>query len=91
MRQTGHEIERWHRNQFGAIDDRIVGCKLGEEAGEVQGALIKIAEQRAFADELFDEIGDVLIVLTVLAERRGWDLTEIRRERFDYVSRRPAR
>jgi NTP pyrophosphatase (non-canonical NTP hydrolase) len=81
-------IAEWHEHKYGVVDDRIVGCKLAEESGEVCGALIKIREGRVERSDVADELGDVLIVLSVLAGRYGYTLEELREQRFLIVAAR---
>jgi len=47
--------------------------------------MIKIAEGRLTTQDLKDEIGDVLIVLSVLAGRHGWTLDRLRGARLSEV------
>jgi NTP pyrophosphatase (non-canonical NTP hydrolase) len=69
-----------------------VAAKLAEECGEVAGALIRRAEGRKGGSDadIRLEIGDVLIVLSTIASRHGWDLDEIRTERFAAIKERNA-
>lgn len=62
--------------------------KVGEEAGEVLGAVTKVAEHRASLDDLRGEMGDVLVALSCLAAWHGWTLDELRSSRFEEVQRR---
>lgn len=82
-------IAAWHDNRWPDKDDRHVAAKLAEETGEVCGAFIKYAEGRASLFDAINEMGDVLIVLSVLAGRMGWSLEEIRQRRWDQVRMRP--
>lgn len=79
----------WHEAKFPDRDDVWVSAKLAEEAGEVNGALIKMSEGRATTDDLADEMGDALIALSVLAGRHGWTLDELRSQRAKDVLNRP--
>lgn len=82
-------IAAWHDERWPEkADVRIVGAKLAEEAGEVCGALIKRAEGRRTDDDVLDELGDVAIVLTVLAARLGHSIEAVRRRRFEEVRAR---
>ena len=82
-------VAKWHDEKWPDKDDRIVGTKLAEEAGEVCGALIKIAEGRKTQQDMFDEMGDVLIVLSTLAGRHGTTLETLRADRLATVINRP--
>lgn len=81
-------ILKFAQEQWGAKDDLAIGLKLAEEAGEVAGAIVKIPEGRATFEDMEDEIGDVLIVLSQLAAKRGTTLEKIRRARFHQVRQR---
>ena len=81
-------IAEWHDSKWGDKDDRVVAAKLAEECGEVCGALIKLAEDRRTLFDVKDELGDVLVVLSVLAGRHGWTLDDLRADRFESVARR---
>ncbi len=81
-------IAAWHDTRWPGKDDRVVGAKLAEETGEVCGALIKVAEGRRTVDDVLDELGDVLVVLSVLAGRLGWTLHDLRDRRFNEVRQR---
>lgn len=83
-----HVINEWHRQRFGNLDARIIGCKLAEETGEVCGALIKAEENRADRNDLFDELGDLLIVASVIAGRHGQTLDQLRNTRWATVAAR---
>lgn len=65
-----------------------VGLKLGEEAGEVQGAIVKLPEGRATTQDLKDEIGDVLICLSRLAASLDCTLEGLRAERWKQIEAR---
>lgn len=78
-------ITEWYDVKWGDKDDRVVAAKLAEETGEVCGAFIKLAEGRRELADVQDELGDVLVVLSVLAGRHGWTLDELRDRRFAHV------
>lgn len=65
--------------------------KLGEESGEVQGAISKLSENRATESDLDDELGDVLIVLSQIAAMRGTTLDALRAKRFEFIKARAQR
>lgn len=65
--------------------------KLGEESGEVQGAVSKIEENRATEADLDDEMGDVLIVLSQMAAMRGTTLEALRSKRFEFIKDRAVK
>lgn len=64
--------------------------KLFEESGEVAGAAVKIPEGRATWDDFDDEVGDVLIVLSQIAAKRGTTLKELLQRRFEFIQQRRA-
>ena len=86
--QLERKITEWHEERWPEKDDCHVGAKLAEETGEVCGALIKLAEDRRDKFDVLDEMGDVLIVLSVLAGRMGVSLEEVRARRWAEVSNR---
>ena len=66
-----------------------LGLKVAEEAGEVAGALSKIPERRATLEDLDDEVGDLLIVLSQVAAKRGTTLEALRQRRWEIIKERP--
>jgi NTP pyrophosphatase (non-canonical NTP hydrolase) len=74
--------------QWGDKPMSWIGLKLGEEAGEVAGAIVRLDEKRGTLDDLDKEIGDVLIVLSQLASMRGLTLAQLRDWRFDQIQAR---
>lgn len=76
-------VERW-----GEKDLSDIALELCEESGEVAGAVVKLPEGRATLEDLDDEIGDVLIVLSQIAARRGTTLEELRANRFARIHAR---
>lgn len=83
-------IQEWRETRWPKPGDPDPwdAMKLGEEAGEVLGAVTKLAEERATMNDLADEMGDVLIALSVLAGRYGWTLDELRARRWEEVVER---
>lgn len=96
------EVYAWHVGRFGEPDRSLVALKLAEETGEVCGAVVKRAEGAVRPEKglttwaewtahLHDEMGDVAIVLNVLAGREGTTVDELLARRFrDDVSKRPC-
>jgi NTP pyrophosphatase (non-canonical NTP hydrolase) len=86
------DVNLWHRATFGVPTDHaaevLTAAKLIEEAGEVLGAIIKRGEGRRATRHVLDELGDVGIVLVVLAAREGYGLNELITRRFEEVRRR---
>ena len=81
-------ILAWHDAKWPDKTDITLSAKLAEETGEVCGAAIKTMEGRRTEQDLKDELGDVLIVASVIAARHGWTLSEVRSERFAEVEAR---
>ena len=88
MMDAEQQVLMWHDSKWGDKEERILALKLAEECGEVAGAYIKEAEGRLTSQDIRDEIGDVLVVLHVLAGRRGWNLSGIFEDRFGEVRHR---
>jgi NTP pyrophosphatase (non-canonical NTP hydrolase) len=65
-----------------------IALKLAEECGEVASAVIKIPEGRASEEQLDDELGDVLIVLSQIAALRRTSLDRLRDRRFEQIKAR---
>lgn len=62
--------ERWPDR----TDPMWRALKLGEEAGEVQGAVVKMGEGRATLADLMTETAQLVICAMALAESAGFDL-----------------
>ena len=88
MKTTEEEILEFATAQWGAKDLPAIGLKVAEEAGEVAGALVKIPEGRAKWEDLDKEVGDLLIVLSQIAAKRGWTLFQLRAARFEQIKER---
>lgn len=68
------------RKQFGDRAVERIALKLGEETGEVLGALtrhLELRDGRTWDDEIKEEIGDVMVVLMVLCDKMGFSLQDI--------------
>ena len=70
--------------------ERLVN-KLAEEAGEVAGAVVKSGEGRATQQDLEDELGDVLIVLSQFAAKLDTTLEGLLVKRLRAVQYRAKR
>lgn len=79
------EILAWHEAAWPDKPDITVGAKLAEEAGEVCGALIKRDEGRRTTADVLDELGDVAVVLNVLAARHDTTVDALLTRRFAEV------
>lgn len=87
-RTTERKILDFAEQHWGEKSLSAIAARLAEECGEVAGAIIKEEEGRKTPRDLLNEIGDVLIVLSQLAAKRGMTLEDIREERFNYIQRR---
>lgn len=63
-------------------------AKVGEEGGEVVGALIKRLEGRAATSDVLDELGDVILAALGAADQLGVAASTLIAERWASVSRR---
>ena len=81
---TQAQTLEWVRERFPGRDDpERRALKLGEEAGEVLGAVIKIGEGRKTKDDLARELAQVVICAMALAESAEINLdSAIRAEWF---------
>lgn len=62
---------------YGASELDRIGLKLGEESGEVQGAIMRFIEGRETnLNKIADEIGDTLFVLNQLCHRIGVSMND---------------
>ena len=87
---TEDKILAFATQQWGKRSLEGLGLKLGEESGEVLGALAKIPEGRATLMDLDDELGDALIVLSQIAAERGTTLWDLRAKRFAKIQLRAS-
>lgn len=63
-------------------------AKVGEEGGEVVGALIKRLEGRAATSDVLDELGDVILAALGAADQLGVAASTLIADRWATVSRR---
>jgi len=69
-----------HRRQFGDPPLAIRGLKVGEEAGEIQAAIVRHLSRRdgrSWLPEIEAEIGDTMTALLMLADSLGLSLQEL--------------
>lgn len=85
-----HIEQRWPTPLLSHRAQRLVlgALKLGEEAGEVAGAVVRWTEDRGTKRAITDEMADVQIVLLRLADLLHIDLAEITAERWAEVRER---
>ena len=85
------EAYRWRMERWPIPDtaeEIALALKCCEEVGEVAGAVAKRVTGDATLQDLADELGDVLITLSILAGRHGWTLGDLRHRRFQEVRER---
>jgi NTP pyrophosphatase (non-canonical NTP hydrolase) len=72
---TQAQVLEWARQRWPERSDPLWrALKLGEEAGEVQGAVVKMAEGRKTLADLTTETAQLVICAMALAESAGFDL-----------------
>lgn len=89
-----HDREWFDRRTGHPKTEEQIANKLAEECGETVGAIVKMCEGRPdYMDGLAarDEIGDVLIVLSVLCDRLGTTLKECLENRWATVQHRKSK
>ena len=90
--ERSRSVRKWETTNWPDKDggDRVLvrAAKVGEEAGEILGAVIKMGEGRLGLDDLLKEIGDVQITLHALAAELDVDLDEIASLRWEEVRHR---
>lgn len=64
----------WCRHKGFPLDPQGRAMKLGEEAGEVLGAVVKMAEGRKSVHDLAQETAQLVICALALAQSAGFDL-----------------
>lgn len=88
------DVQEWESRQPWAGDPpAIVALGLGEEAGEVQRAVLKMHQgirgtREEWIEEARKECGDVFIKLCAVASSLGFDLGSAISERWDNVRQR---
>lgn len=87
LRDISTLVREHHEEQFGRVSWCRLATKLGEEVGELQGAIIRDTEKRdgrAWRNEMFAEMQDVLTVLHVMAARMGDELSKASDDAGEY-------
>lgn len=78
-----------HLDQLGVQrSDWARVAKVGEEGGEVVGALIKRLEGRAATSDVLDELGDVILAALGALDQLGVAASTLIADRWATVSRR---
>lgn len=83
-----NEILEFASTQWGERTDEKVALKACGECGEFAEAVTKIGESRATFEDADKEVGDVLIVLSQWAAKRGVTLAALRGWAFWRIKRR---
>lgn len=73
MELLAHRVEQWakERGLDNPDNSTAQALKLFEEAGELAQAHLKEREQDGK-----DAVGDILVVLTIYCQQRGWNMAE---------------
>ena len=92
MKQSQRVISH-HERQFGIVDINLLMTKLTEEVGEVASEVYEWSRLATGGNRInaISEIGDVLIVLTVLADYLDSDIEDIYREAVQKFVKREFR
>ena len=71
--RTAHRVEQWakERGLDNPDNSTAQALKLFEEAGELAQAHLKEREQDGK-----DAVGDILVVLTIYCQQKGWSIAE---------------
>lgn len=87
---TQAQTLEWVRERWPSRDTPMWrALKLGEEAGEVQGAVVKLSEGRKTLDDLAAETAQLVICAMALAESAGFDLQAEVRAEWERLTRPP--
>lgn len=84
------EILNFATTQWGERTDEKVALKACGECGEFAEAVTKIGEGRATHEDADEEVGDILIVLSQWAAKRGTTLEALRSAAFAKIQARAA-
>lgn len=76
----------WDRNLIEGSTTNAQMLKLMEEVGELAGGVCK-----AKADVIKDSIGDVFVVLTIIAAKMGWSIEECVQAAYAEIKDRKGR
>lgn len=76
----------WDRNLIEGSTTKAQMLKLMEEVGELAGGVCK-----AKADVIKDSIGDVFVVLTIIAAKMGWSIEECVQAAYAEIKDRKGR
>ena len=76
----------WDRSLIGGSTTNAQMLKLMEEVGELAGGVCKDK-----ADVIKDSIGDVFVVLTIIAAQMGWSIEECVQTAYDEIKDRKGK
>ena len=76
----------WDRNLIDGSTPNAQMLKLMEEVGELAGGVCKDK-----ADVIKDSIGDVFVVLTIIAAQMGWSIEECVQTAYDEIKDRKGK
>ncbi len=70
-------IGYWRAKTYPGSDLKDIALKLGEEAGEVQGAVFKNRWSDGDEQRIYDEVGDAALVLLSVCQWMGWKIEDV--------------
>lgn len=76
----------WDRSLIGGSTTNAQTVKLMEEVGELAGGVCKDK-----ADVIKDSIGDVFVVLTIIAAQMGWSIEECVQAAYEEIKDRKGK
>ena len=77
-----NKLSEWRNERYPNSDEIDIALKLGEEVGEVLGAVFKYEwNVTTNRDNIREEIGDAGLTLASLCQYNGWDFNEVLRDR----------
>ena len=83
-----NRVENWakERGLDNSDNSTAQALKLFEEAGELAQAHLKNRE-----NEGMDAVGDILVVLTIYCQQRGWSISECFQMAWDEIKNRKGK
>ena len=88
MELLAHRVEQWakERGLDNPNNSTAQALKLFEEAGELAQAHLKNRE-----NEGMDAVGDILVVLTIYCQQKGWSISECFQMAWDEIKNRKGK
>lgn len=87
LQDLTHKIRVWAIVRgLDDADPKAQALKLGEEVGEIFAAL-----SRGDDNEVFDGIGDVFVVMTILAMQKGHNIEACVQQAYDEIKDRTGK